>query len=277
MLRILASRLSSSTTGNCRRVLSTARTLPASNSSDDEHQIRRDLAACYRLCAHFGMTDLVFTHITAKLPGGNAFLINPYGLLFDEITASSLVKVDDKCNKLEPSPHPVNPAGFNIHAAVHAARADAACVLHTHSRAGVAVAALQSGLLPISQHSTFVVPSLSYHDYEGVSLNEAERERLQANLGAKNMFLMLRNHGLLTLGSTIADAFVRMYFFDMACKIQLDAQAAGGAAGLRIIGDDVLNGMDVVVTKSTVGLGIGALCWPALLRLLDRKDDSYKL
>jgi len=172
--------------------------------SAEEWALRCDLAACYRLVAAYGWSDLVFTHISAKLPdsvtgGEHQFLINPYGLMFDEITASSLVKVDMACNKLLDSPFPVNPAGFVIHSAVHEARPEAGCVLHTHTRAGVAVSAQKGGVLPISQQSTFVLGSLAYHEYEGVAFRDEEKPRLQADLGNAN-FLMLRNHGLLTVG-----------------------------------------------------------------------------
>ncbi len=173
----------------------------------DEWQLRCDLAACYRLVALYGWSDLVFTHISAKLPASVAgdahhFLINPYGLMFDEITASSLIKVDMQCNKLHDTPFPVNPAGFVIHSAVHEARPEAGCVLHTHTRAGVAVSAQQAGVLPISQQSTFVLGSLAYHAYEGVAFRDEEKPRLQADLGNAN-FLMLRNHGLLTLAKPL--------------------------------------------------------------------------
>ena len=195
--------------------------------SADEWRLRCDLAACYRLVAAYGWSDLVFTHISARIPGPeHHFLINPYGLLFDEITASSLVKVDQQCHKLSESPFPVNPAGFVIHSAIHAARADAGCVLHTHSRAGVAVSAQRCGVLPISQQSTFVLASLAYHDYEGVAIRDDEKQRLQADLGSAG-FLMLRNHGLLTVGRSVAEAFQRMYTFENTCRIQIDAQAGG--------------------------------------------------
>ena len=199
--------------------------------SAEEWQLRVDLAACYRLVALYGWSDLVFTHISAKLPESvsgdqHQFLINPYGLMFDEITASSLVKVDMQCNKLIESPYPVNPAGFVIHSAVHEARADAGCVLHTHTRAGVGVSAQKCGVLPISQQSTFVLASLAYHTYEGVAFRDDEKPRLQADLGNAN-FLMLRNHGLLTVGRSIADAFLSMYTFENTCRIQIDAQAGG--------------------------------------------------
>ena len=155
--------------------------------SPEEWRLRVDLAACYRLVAAYGWSDLVFTHVSARVPGpDHHFLINPYGLMFDEITASSLVKVDQNCQKISASDFPVNPAGFVIHSCIHAAREDAGCVLHTHSRAGVAVSAQKAGVLPISQQSTFVLGSLAYHDYEGVALNEAEKPRLQADLGSAN-------------------------------------------------------------------------------------------
>ena len=179
--------------------------------SAEEWQLRVDLAACYRLVALYGWSDLVFTHISARIPGPeHHFLINPYGLMFDEITASSLVKVDQACNKVIDSPYPVNPAGFVIHSAIHAGREDAQCVLHTHTRAGIAVSAQKGGVLPISQQSTFVLASLAYHDYEGVAIRDDEKARLQADMGTAN-FLMLRNHGLLTVGKSIADAFLSMY------------------------------------------------------------------
>ncbi len=242
----------------------------------EEWQLRCDLAACYRLVELYGMSDLVFTHISAKLPasvtgGEEQFLINPYGLLFDEITASSLVKVDMACNKLHESPFPVNPAGFTIHSAVHAARPDVACVLHTHTRAGVAVSAQQAGVLSISQQSTFVLASLAYHDYEGVALREDEKPRLQADLGNKT-FLMLRNHGLLVVGSTVAEAFLSMYNFENACRIQLDAQAGGE---LVQINPKIMETMPMVIKMVTSGQGAN-IAWPALIRKLDRIDTLYQ-
>ena len=240
--------------------------------SAEEWQLRCDLAACYRLVAAYGWTDLVFTHISARVPGSeHHFLINPYGLLFEEITASSLVKVDQDCHKLSDSPFPVNPAGFVIHSAIHQVREDAGCVLHTHSRAGVAVSAQKCGVLPISQQSTFVLSSLAYHDYEGVALRDDEKSRLQADLGERN-YLMLRNHGLLTVGRTIADAFLLMYVFDSACHIQLDAQAGGE---LVQVNPAILAGMAQVMKAATSGLG-AAIAWPALLRKLDRMDPGYR-
>ena len=208
--------------------------------SEAEWRQRTDLAACYRLVALFGWDDLVFTHISARVPGPeHHFLINPYGLLFEEVTASSLVKVDMDGRKVLDSPHDVNPAGFVIHSAVHAAREDAQCVLHVHTVNGTAVSAQRDGLLPLSQHSIFVVSSLAYHDYEGVALVDDEKPRLVADLGDKR-FLMLRNHGLLTVGRTVAEAFVAMYLFETSCTIQVRAQAGGGP--LTGIGTPIVDG-----------------------------------
>ncbi|MBN8750234.1 Decarboxylase NovR [Xylophilus ampelinus] len=240
--------------------------------SAEEWQLRVDLAACYRLVALYGWSDLVFTHITARIPGPeHHFLINPYGLMFDEITASSLVKVDMQCNKLIDSPYPVNPAGFVIHSCIHAAREDVQCVLHTHSRAGVGVSAQKCGVLPISQQSTFVLSSLAYHDYEGVALRDDEKPRLQRDLGNSN-FLMLRNHGLLTVGKTVADAFLNMYTFENTCRIQIDAQAGGE---LVQVDPRILDGMAQVMKTVTSGQGAN-IAWPALLRKLDRENPGYK-
>jgi ribulose-5-phosphate 4-epimerase/fuculose-1-phosphate aldolase len=240
--------------------------------SADEWQLRCDLAAAYRLVAHYGWSDLVFTHISARIPGPeHQFLINPYGLMFDEITASSLVKVDQHCNKLSDSPFPVNPAGFVIHSAIHAVRDDAGCVLHTHSRAGVAVSAQKCGILPISQQSTFVLGALAYHDYEGVALRDDEKPRLQADLGRAN-YLVLRNHGLLTVGKSVAEAFLNMYTFENTCRIQLDAQAGGE---LVYVNPDILKGVGAAMKQVTVGQGAN-LVWPALLRKLERLDPGYQ-
>lgn len=240
--------------------------------SAEEWKLRCDLAACYRLVAMYGWTDLVFTHISARLPGqGHHFLINPYGMLFEEITASSLIAVDQEGNKLNDSPFHVNKAGFVIHSAVHAAREDARCVLHTHTRAGVAVSAQKAGVLPISQQSTFVLASLACHDYEGVALHEDEKPRLQADLGNAN-FLMLRNHGLLTVGSSIADAFLGMYIFETTCQIQISAQAGGE---LTTVDPRILDGVAESMRKQTEGSG-GAFVWPALLRKLDRIDSGFR-
>lgn len=241
--------------------------------SAEEWQLRVDLAACYRLVALYGWSDLVFTHISARIPGPeHHFLINPYGLMFDEITASSLVKVDQQCNKIIESPYPVNPAGFVIHSAVHAAREDIQCVLHTHTKAGIAVSAQKNGVLPISQQSTFVLASLAYHDYEGVAFRDDEKPRLQADMGNAN-FLMLRNHGLLTCGKTIADAFLSMYTFENTCQIQIAAQSGGGE--LTQVNPKIVEGVGQAMKVQTGGLG-GQFVWPSLIRKLDRIDGSYK-
>lgn len=240
--------------------------------SEAEWQARVDLAAAYRLVALFGWDDLVFTHISARVPGEEgAFLINPYGMLFEEITASSLVKVDQRGQKLTESPWPVNPAGFTIHSAVHAARHDAQCVLHTHTLNGVAVSAQAGGVLPLSQQSIFVLSSLGYHDYEGVALRDDEKPRLVRDLGERS-FLMLRNHGLLTVGPSVADAFLSMYLFEAVCAIQLRAQAGGGA--LVQVHPEIIATAQQQAAQVTKGLG-GQLAWPGLLRRLDRRLPGY--
>ena len=241
--------------------------------SAEEWQVRTDLAACYRIIAMYGWDDLVFTHISARVPGGeDHFLINPYGMLFEEITASSLVKVDLDGNKVLESEHPVNPAGFVIHSAVHEAREDAGCVLHTHTKAGIAVSAQKAGLLPISQTAMFPYVTLGYHDYEGVALNDDEKPRLVADLGGNNA-LILRNHGLLTTAPTIADAFLLMYVLETACQIQIMAQSGGGE--LTQIPQPILDGVQAQAEQVTKGLG-GSLVWPGLLRKLDRRDPSFR-
>jgi ribulose-5-phosphate 4-epimerase/fuculose-1-phosphate aldolase len=241
--------------------------------SDAERQLRTDLAACYRLVALHGWDDLVFTHISARIPGPeHHFLINPYGMLFEEITASSLVKVDAAGTIVEPSDYPVNPAGFVIHSAIHAAREDVTCVLHTHTRAGVAVAAQKAGLLPISQQATVALASLGYHGYEGIALRDDEKPRLVSDLGDRAA-LILRSHGLLTVGRTIADAFLTMYVLESACQIQVLAQAGG--ADLQPVPAPVLEGVKANVEAVLKGLG-GALAWPGLLRRLDRRSPGYR-
>lgn len=244
-----------------------------SQVSDEEWQTRVDLAACYRLIAMYGWDDLVFTHISARVPGPDEhFLINAYGLLFEEMTASSLVKVDLSGDKVMDTPYFVNPAGFTIHSAVHEARADVGCVLHTHTRAGVAVSAQAGGLLPISQVSLFPLISVAYHDYEGVALNPEEKPRLVADLGSHTN-LILRNHGLLTAAATIPDAFLAMYVLETACQTQLLAQSAG--VELREIDPGILAGIAAQAAAVTKGLG-GQLAWPGLLRKLDRRDSSFR-
>ncbi|SPC18039.1 class II aldolase/adducin family protein [Cupriavidus taiwanensis] len=237
-----------------------------------EWQVRVDLAAAYRLVAMFGWDDLVFTHISARIPGTHEFLINPYGLMFDEITASSLVKIDLDGNKVAPSPYEINPAGFTIHSAVHAAREDAGCVMHTHSLNGVAVSAQQGGLMPLSQQSLFVLQSLAYHDYEGIAVNPDEKPRLVRDLGSKHV-LMLRNHGVLTVGKTIADAFVAMYFAEAACAIQVRAQAGGDI--LIRIPPEILQEIAAQSRITTREMGSDRLVWPGLLRRLDRRNPGY--
>ena len=243
--------------------------------SPEEWAVRVDLAACYRLVARFGWEDLVFTHITARVPGTpDQFLINPYGVFFDEITASSLVKIDQQGQKLDDSPFPVNPAGFVIHSAIHAARHDAKCVLHTHTLNGVAVSTQRAGLLPISQHSISVLASLGYHDFEGPALRDDEKPRLVADLGDKTS-LILRNHGLLTVGETAAEAFVSMYYLETSCAIQVRAQSGGGE--LIPVPKDVLEDSYSRLQKAqNPGGGRGALVWPGLLRRLERHDPSYR-
>ena len=245
--------------------------------SAEEWQARVDLAAAYRLVALFRWDDLVFTHITAKIAGTEHFLINPYGLMFDEITASSLIKIDIAGNVLQETKFPINPAGFTIHSAVHAARHDVQCVMHTHTLNGVAVSAQKRGVLPISQFSIFVLGSLAYHDYEGVALRDEEKPRLVADLGSKT-FLMLRNHGLLTVGPTIPAAFGSMYFFETTCAVQLRAQAGGSTAAGDLIEIDagVLRTATEQGRQATLSKGPGELVWPGLLRRLDRLDPRYR-
>ena len=239
--------------------------------SAEEWQTRVDLAAAYRLVALFKWDDLIFTHISARVPGTeDQFLINPYGLMFEEITASSLVKIDLQGKQLEESAYPINPAGFTIHSAVHAVRHDAHCVLHVHSLNGIAVSAQKCGVLPISQQSIFVVGNLGYHDYEGVALRDDEKPRLVQDLGNNN-FLMLRNHGLLTVGKSIAEAFQAMYLFETVCTIQVRAQAGGE---LIAVNPEIIATARQQSAVATKGQG-ASLTWPGLLRRLDRQSPGY--
>ena len=241
--------------------------------SPEEWTLRVDLAACYRLVALYGWDDMIFTHISARIPGPeHHFLINPYGMLFEEITASSLVKIDLDGNKVSPSPYPVNPAGFTIHSAIHTSRDDAHCVMHLHTVDGVAMAAQEHGLLPLSQHAQLVYGDVAYHDYEGVALDLGERERLVADVGDKNL-VILRNHGTLAMGATCADAFLRIYHLEKAASMQVRALAGGTK----------IYGTNQGVTEKNSELGhagfggpLSRLAWPALLRKLDRIDTSYK-
>lgn len=241
--------------------------------SAEEWQLRVDLAAAYRLIALYGWDDLIFTHISARIPGDeHHFLINPYGMMFDEITASSLVRVDQEANKLDPEDFDINPAGFTIHSAIHAVREDVVCVMHTHTTAGVAISAQQDGLLPLSQQSLFPLSNLAYHDYEGVALREDEKARLQADLGSNN-FLILRNHGLLTTGASIADTFLNMYILQTACEIQL--QALAGNRPLSQVPNGIVDTIRQQAEQVTKGMG-GKLAWPGLLRKLDRIDSGFR-
>jgi ribulose-5-phosphate 4-epimerase/fuculose-1-phosphate aldolase len=239
----------------------------------EEWAVRVDLAACYRLIAMYGWDDLIFTHVSARVPGPDEhFLINAYGLMFEEMTASTLVKVDLDGQIVLDTPHPINPAGFTIHSAVHAARPDAGCVLHTHTRAGVAVSAQAEGLLPLSQISLLPCASLAYHDYEGIALNEEEKPRLVADLGDCK-FLVLRNHGLLTVGESIPEAFLFMYALETACQTQIAAQSGGSE--LIHVPDTIVQGIRAQVDLVLKGSG-AELAWPGLLRKLDRLDPSFR-
>jgi ribulose-5-phosphate 4-epimerase/fuculose-1-phosphate aldolase len=240
--------------------------------SAQEWSTRVDLAACYRLIAHMGWDDLVFTHISARVPGTHDFLINPYGLMFEEVAASNLVRVDLQGRKTLENPYEINPAGYTIHSAVHEAREDVGCVLHLHTMAGIAVSAQRAGLLPISQQASFIMASLSYHDYEGLALNPDEKARLQADLG-QTRHMILRNHGLLTVGGTVSDAFMSMFSLQRACEIQVLAQGSG--AELINIPQAVLDTVPEYMRLVTRGMGT-SLVWPALLRKMDRVDASYK-
>jgi ribulose-5-phosphate 4-epimerase/fuculose-1-phosphate aldolase len=241
--------------------------------STEEWQSRVDLAAAYRLVALYGWDDLIFTHISARVPGADHhFLLNPYGMMFDEVTASSLVKIDLAGNKVMDSPYFINPAGFTIHSAVHAAREDALCVMHLHTDYGIAVSAQKDGLLPISQQAMFPLASLAYHEYEGLALNEDEKPRLVADLGNKSN-MILRNHGLLTFGKTTAEAFLSMYILERACRIQILAQSGGGE--LHRVADPIIDLTAKQLSAVTVGQG-AELTWPGLLRKLDRIDSSYR-
>lgn len=241
--------------------------------SAEEWKARVDLAAAYRLVAHYGWDDLIFTHISARVPGADHhFLLNPYGMMFDEVTASSLVKVDLAGKIVMPSPYAINPAGFTIHSAVHAAREDALCVMHLHTEHGIAVSAQKDGLLPISQQSMFVLASLGYHDYEGLALDEDEKPRLVNDLGNKT-YMILKNHGLLTVGPTASEAFLAMFILERACRIQILAQSGGSQ--LTNIADPILDRVSMQLRAVTMGQG-AELAWPGLLRKLDKIDPSYR-
>ena len=241
--------------------------------SREEWQLRVDLAAAYQLAAIFKWTDLIYTHFSARVPGGEDFLINPYGLMFDEITASNLVRIDEHGKVIDdPLELGYNEAGFVIHGCVHAARPEINCVIHTHTRAGVAVSAMKCGLLPISQHAMRVQRQCTYHDYEGIALDMDERTRMAKDLGGKSKAMILRNHGLLSLGETVREAFELMYFLDCACQIQIDAMAGGLENVLQMsrsaadTASEQFHRPDRPSTHKD---------WPALLRLLERRGINY--
>ena len=244
--------------------------------SDAEHATREDLAACYRLIALYSWDDLIYTHISARIAGAeNAFLINPFGLMFDEVTASNLVKINLDGEKIDASPYPVNPAGFTIHSAVHQVRHDADCVIHLHTIAGTAVSTDPRGLLPLNQTALLVRDDIAYHEFEGVAVDLDERPRLQQDLGNKNIML-LRNHGTLALGATIAEAFLRIYFIERACEMQVATLSSTGGE-FHPTAEDVQEkvakqGRDEEIARQSANL----LAWPALRRRLDRIDPSYK-
>src|SRR5262245_9498792 len=252
-------------------VVISRKTAPASAMSEAERQMRIDLAACYRLVALYDMDDMFSTHISARVPGAeDHFLLNPYGVLFEQVTASDLVKVDLDGNIVQDTPHSINSAGFVIHSAVHAARPDAKCVLHTHTVAGMAVASLEEGLLPLTQKSMRFYNRIGYHDYEGVADDLDEHQRLVRDLGPYNA-LILRNHGVLTCGPTVARAFVLMKNLEKSCQAQLAAMASGGK--LATLSSHLMEHAAGQVEGRLDGEAKG---WSSLLRKLDRIDPSYR-
>ena len=247
--------------------------------SAEEWQARVDLAALYRLTAMYGWDDMIFTHISHRVPGPeHHFLINPYGYFFEEITASSLVKVDLDGNVVQETDSMINPAGFTIHSAIHAAREDAHVVMHVHTDQGVAVSAQKEGLLPISQTAMAIREDVAYHDYEGIALDLDERERLVADLGPKKHSMLLRNHGTLTCGETAAMTFTRMFFLERACKMQIMALTAGRDGVLECdepLQDKVAGQGGMTEHSSGMSMLTQKLVWPALLRKLDREYPGY--
>jgi ribulose-5-phosphate 4-epimerase/fuculose-1-phosphate aldolase len=242
--------------------------------SKEEWDVRVDLAAAYQLAAIFKWTDLIYTHFSARVPGTDDILINPYGLMFDEITASNLVKIDMEGNVLDDQTGMgINHAGFVIHGCVHQARNEINCVLHTHTRAGVAVSAQKCGLLPLSQHAMRVQAEVTYHDYEGIALDMDERVRLRRDLGTTSKVMILRNHGLLTLGESVREAFELMWYLDCACQIQVDALAGGMENALLMPEQAARNAAAQLGRPNRPAL---TKDWPALLRLLDRKGINYR-
>jgi len=255
--------------------LSPAPSPVVSDISDAERRVRVDLAAAYRLVALYGWDDLIFTHLSARVPGPeHHFLINPWDMMFEEITASSLVLIDEGGQPVRPTAHPVNPAGFTIHSAIHMARDDAGAVMHLHTPHGQAVSAMASGLLPHTQTAMIAAHDVAYHDYEGIATDLDERERLVADLGVKNA-MILRNHGTLAVGSSVAACFLRLYFLERACEAQVLMLSAGGRDALNPPPDGVEE--KVAVQSAPGGMGVVAerLAWPALLRKLDRVSPGY--
>lgn len=241
--------------------------------SAEEWKIRVDLAAAYRLIAYFGWDDLIFTHLSARVPGPeHHFLLNPYQLMFEEVTASSLVKVDMQGHAVEPTPFITNAAGFTIHSAVHMAREDAQAVIHLHTPDGQAVAAHSEGLLPLTQTAMLIRDEIAYHDYEGVAVDLDERERIIANLGDKNA-MILRNHGTLAVGETVGEAFLKIYFLERACQAQIKALVAGEGH----LNNPPQGTPEVAAGQGKASLKMGAnlLAWPALLRKAYRLDPSF--
>lgn len=245
--------------------------------TDAERAVRIDLAACYRLVAHYGWDDLIFTHISARVPGTeDQFLINPFGMFFEEITASSLVKVNLAGEKIDDSPYPVNPAGFTIHSAVHEVRHDAACVMHLHTVDGTAVSTDPGGLLPLNQTALLVRDQLAYHEYEGVAVDLGERPRLQRDLGNKDLML-LWNHGTLALGPTVAEAFMRMYFLERACSMQVATLSALAGRAPKVVRGGIPEKTAAQGNHPELARAMTLnLAWPALKRMLDRRDPGYR-
>ncbi|WP_213775331.1 class II aldolase/adducin family protein [Bradyrhizobium sp. dw_78] len=236
-----------------------------------EWQARVDLAACYRLCVHYGMTDMIYNHISLRVPGTqDEFLINAFGFLYEEVTASNLVKVDINGNPLDEDPLDISPTGFVIHSALHKARLDAACIFHTHTKAGVAVSSQKDGLLPISQHALRFYNRIGYHAFEGLALDIDEQQRLAHDLGSHNV-LILSNHGLLTCGRSVRDAFELMYYLEMACKIQIDALAGGRE--LIYPPTEICERTARQFENFTPF--VADRDWHALLRQLDRNRENY--
>jgi ribulose-5-phosphate 4-epimerase/fuculose-1-phosphate aldolase len=240
--------------------------------SDEEWAIRVDLAAAYRMVAYYGWDDLIFTHLSARIPGPeHHFLLNPYNLMFEEVTASSLIKVDVNGNAVEPSPFITNPAGFTIHSAIHMAREDAHAVMHLHTPAGQAVSAHAEGLLPLTQTAMVVRGDLAFHDYEGIAVDLSERERLVADLGDKSAML-LRNHGTLTVGKNVGECFVKLYFLERACQAQIMALSAGDQ-----VNNPPQGSPEITAEQGAAGLTVAAnfLAWPALKRKAYRLDPGF--